>query len=278
MNDDGWIKLHRKFKEKGFYKKSSYVHLWVHILLKANHKEKEMMWNNSTITINKGEFVTGRKILSEETGIPEGTIENILKFFESEQQIEQQKTTKFRLIKVKKWENYQLSNSVKQQNEQQMNNRVTTDEQQMNTNKKDKKEKNDKKKDLPKSTASIYHNDAISFFDTHYQEIKGLKFDWSGKEIKAMQGLLSKLEKQVIVKNGLCDVNSLRGAFEYFITHINDSWILNNLSISNINSKFNETLNKIKNGTGKSTGESKQSRLNREYQAINELIQRVTAK
>lgn len=138
--NNGWIKIHRKLKDKGYYKKSAYVHLWVHLLLEANHKESEFMWNGKMIIIKEGQFLTGRKKLSEDTGIPEGTVERILKMLESEQQINQEKTTKHRIITINNWSEYQ--------SEQQMNNKRTTNEQQVDTNKNDKNIKNNKNKDL----------------------------------------------------------------------------------------------------------------------------------
>lgn len=126
MENKTWIKLYRKIKEKGWYQDSECVHLWVHILIKANHEEKEFMWNGSFKKTKRGEFITGRKKLSLETGINESKIERVLKLFEKEQQIEQQKNNKYRLIKVLNYNNYQSR-------EQQMNIQRTTGEQQANT-------------------------------------------------------------------------------------------------------------------------------------------------
>lgn len=107
----GWIKLHRQLKEKGYYQNSQYVHLWVHLLLSANHKEHEFMWNNNIILIKEGQLITGRKQLCQETGIPESTIERILNMLENEHQIEQQKTTKYRLITILNWNQFQTRTS-----------------------------------------------------------------------------------------------------------------------------------------------------------------------
>jgi len=137
----GWIKLHRTVMNKGYYKKSAYVRLWFHILLKANHEKAEFFWNGKNQLVARGQFLTGRKQLSEETGIKEGTIENILKVLESEQQIEQQKTNKFRLITVK---NYSKFQKVEQQSEQQSDNKVTTECQQNDTNNNNNNIKNNK--------------------------------------------------------------------------------------------------------------------------------------
>jgi len=137
----GWIKLHRKIKDKGWYQKSDYVHLWIHLLLEANHKGKEFMWNGEIKALKAGQFITGRKSISKETNISESKIQRVLKCFENEQQIEQQTTNKFRLITIKNWHEYQNN---EQPFEQQVNNKRTTSEQQVNTNKNEKNDKNEK--------------------------------------------------------------------------------------------------------------------------------------
>lgn len=126
MNNNGWIKLHRRIQKKAFYRKPYYLALWTHLLLSANHSGKEFMWNDAVITVASGQFITGRKQLSEDTGIPETTVERILSFFEKERQIGQQKTTKYRLITIRKWDEYQI-----------VDNKRTTSGQQADTNKND---------------------------------------------------------------------------------------------------------------------------------------------
>lgn len=125
---------------KGWYKRSEYFHLWHHILYRANHKGSEVMFNGENIILKPGQFITGRKALATETGINESKIERILTFFtKTEQQIEQQKSNRNRIITVVAWDEYQQS---EQQSEQPVNTNRTTSEQPVNT---DKKEKNVKK-------------------------------------------------------------------------------------------------------------------------------------
>jgi hypothetical protein len=139
--NQGYVKAHRKMMDKGYYKKSEFVHLWLHLMFKANHKPKEFWFNGKNIKINRGQFITGRKKLSEETGINESKIERILNFFEkSEQQIEQQKSNRNRLITLL---NYNVHNKTGQQIEQPVNNQRTTSEQPVNTTNNEKNEKND---------------------------------------------------------------------------------------------------------------------------------------
>jgi hypothetical protein len=123
----GWVKVHRKLSEKAFYKKDSEkVHLWIHLLISASRGEREEILGGKPIKCSPGQFTTGRKQLSEDTGINESKIERILTYFEKiEQQIEQQKTSTNRLISILKWNEYQIN---EQQNEQLPNNDRTTSE------------------------------------------------------------------------------------------------------------------------------------------------------
>jgi len=89
------------------------------------------MTNGKIILIKEGQLLTGRKQLSEATGIAESTIEDILRVFETEEQIRQQKTTKYRLITIVNWKDYQESDS-----------KPTAARQQADTNKNEKNEKN----------------------------------------------------------------------------------------------------------------------------------------
>lgn len=116
----GWIKLHRKVMEQSFWKKSAYVHLWMHLLLKANHEEIEFEFNGKAFDLKAGQFVTGRTSISADTRIPGSTVERILKFLESEHLIGQQKTNKYRVITIVNWSRYQaIQIKSGQQDEQQ---------------------------------------------------------------------------------------------------------------------------------------------------------------
>lgn len=134
----GWIKLYRSIENKGWYRDSEYVHLWIHLLIKANHRGKEFLMNGEIVKLNPGQFVTGRKSLSAETSISESKIERILNLFESERQIEQQTNSRNRVITIVSWDTYQKS-------EQQMDSQRTASGQPADTNKNDNNEKNEKK-------------------------------------------------------------------------------------------------------------------------------------
>jgi len=147
MKNIGWIKIHRQIKEKGWSNSPDYFALWFHLLLLANHKEKEWLWNGSIYHCKPGQFITSRKELAKVSGINEHKVDRILKLFKSEQQIEQQTTSKNRLITIINWNKYQ---QLEQHFEQQVSNNCATNEQQMSTTKECNNIKNEKnEKDIP---------------------------------------------------------------------------------------------------------------------------------
>ncbi len=130
---EGWLSVYRQLLDNPIVcKDSDYLAVWMYLLLNATHKNMKTVFEGKKITLKPGQLITGRKAIHEKfENISESKIQRILKKFEIEQQIEQRTTTKNRLITIKNWNKYQVS---EQQNEQLANNKRTTNEQQVNTN------------------------------------------------------------------------------------------------------------------------------------------------
>ena len=137
---NGYIKLYRTILENPISRKPDYAWLWTIMLLKANHKDNEILWNSKKMKLKAGQFITGRKELSVNSGISESKVYRILKYLKNEQQIEQQTTNKFTIITILNWKKYQGS---EQQIKQPVNNKRTTSEQQSEHRQEERK--NDKK-------------------------------------------------------------------------------------------------------------------------------------
>ena len=101
----GYIKLDRKTLEWEWFTDVSTSHLWVYILLKANHKPK--VWRD--ITIEKGSFVTSEAKMVAETGLSREQVRRALKNLISSGQITKTATNAYTLISVIKWALYQGS-------------------------------------------------------------------------------------------------------------------------------------------------------------------------
>jgi hypothetical protein len=135
----GWIKIHRKFIEWQWFDKSEAVHLFLYILLKANHADK--MWQGHDV--KRGQLITSIGHLSIATGISQRSVRTLLKKFENTGEIELKTTNKFTLVSVCKYECYQIADeeSDKQNVTQTTIKRQSTDKQ-LTTNKNVKNEKN----------------------------------------------------------------------------------------------------------------------------------------
>jgi hypothetical protein len=131
---EGWIKIHRQFLNWEWFNKSEAVHLFIYLLLKANHKDGT--WQG--IKINKGQFITSYGKISSDTGISLQTVRTLLKKFENTNEINTQTTNKYTIITICKYTDYQSeeseTNIQSTFNQQSINNQLTT-------NKNDKKEK-----------------------------------------------------------------------------------------------------------------------------------------
>ena len=100
---DGWIKLYRKITEWEWYTVPSMAHLFIHLLLTANQKEKR--WKG--MTIKRGQLVTSAASLAEQTGMSKRTIlRNLLKLVDSGE-IEKAAQKKCSIITILKFDQYQ---------------------------------------------------------------------------------------------------------------------------------------------------------------------------
>jgi hypothetical protein len=133
----GWIKIHRKFLEWEWFNKSEAVHLFMYMLLKANHKDGK--WQG--IEVKRGQFISSLGNISNATGISVQTIRTILKKLEKTNEIELKSTSQFTIVTICKYECYQDEND--ETNKPLTNNQQTTNKQ-LTTNKNEKNEKNNK--------------------------------------------------------------------------------------------------------------------------------------
>jgi len=101
--------------DKFYYRDSDSVHLWLHFLFRANHKDTEIIFKGEPFKIKRGQFLSSRNKLSKETGVQESKIERILKCFETEQQIEQLSFRSFRLFTVTNYDKMQNSEQLGEQ-------------------------------------------------------------------------------------------------------------------------------------------------------------------
>jgi len=130
--NNGWIKIHRQLLDWEWYDEPNTFRLFMHLLLKANHKPK----NYRGVNINTGEVMTGYNLLAEQTGLTVQKVRTALTNLKATNEITIKTSNKGTVIQIVKYVDYQVATS-KTTNEQQTDNkRITTNK---NVNKEKKK-------------------------------------------------------------------------------------------------------------------------------------------
>lgn len=170
---EGYIKLFRKILDNHvIMSDSDHLTLFIYLLLNAAHEETKVMFCDEEIILKRGELVTGRKNIADKLKINESKIQRMLDKFAKYEIIEQLKTNKGRLIIIKNWCRYQIS-------EQQMNSKRTANEQQVNTNKNIIDERNSNIKENTNNNRIVEKEE---IYKEEKEKIDVFDYDWMDDE------------------------------------------------------------------------------------------------
>lgn len=164
----GWLKLHRKLLNWEWYNKSEYVHLFLHILIKANFEEKK--WQG--LEIKRGQLITSINHLSLETGISERSIRTILNKLKTTSELTIKTTNKYSLITIEKYSEYQCDEekTTSKTTNNASPKRQTTDKQ-LTTTKEVKKEKKEKKVFGCEENIAVYNHYNFTLTQAEYKKL-----------------------------------------------------------------------------------------------------------
>ena len=118
----GWIKIHRKILDWEWYDDSNTFRLFMHLLLKANHKDKKYRG----IVVKTGSILTGRDLLSMETGLSVQQVRTCLERLKSTNEITINSGRQGTIIQIVKYKDYLVSTNDSTVNQPQDNQQVTT--------------------------------------------------------------------------------------------------------------------------------------------------------
>ena len=153
---NGYIKLHRKMLNWGWYDEPATKAVFLHLLLTANFKEGEYRGHK----VEPGQTVVGRKKMSSELGLSEQQVRTALDHLKNSGEISIKSTSRFSIITIENWamyqgccddDNQQITNKQPTSNQQATNKQPTSNQQITNNqphlknDKNDKNVKNDKK-------------------------------------------------------------------------------------------------------------------------------------
>ena len=124
--------MHRKFLNWEWYTDINTKTLFLHCLLRANHKAKK--WQGTDVPA--GSFISGLHVLSDQTGLSIQQLRTCIQRLKSTNEITIKSTNKFSLITLTNWASYQdkeIQQQANQQANQQTNNKPATNDQQQTT-------------------------------------------------------------------------------------------------------------------------------------------------
>lgn len=177
--EGGWIKIHRSFLDWEWYGDDKMVRLFVHILLKANYKDKK--WQG--VVIKRGQFVTSLAKLSLETGLSVKNVRTCLDRLISSGEIGKQTASKYTIITVCNYVRYQCD----EETEGQANGKQTASKGQQHKKERNiiinnyKKENNTKEKKKSFEVAPAYEKAFKLWLEYKHQRRESYKSDISLK-------------------------------------------------------------------------------------------------
>ena len=121
MELNGFIKLHRKLIEWGWYSDCVVKDVFLHILMTAAFKEGYYLG----FKIEPGQAIIGRKKMASDLGFSEQQVRTALKKLESTGEISINSTNRFSIVTVANWETYQLCPETSTNNQPTINQQIT---------------------------------------------------------------------------------------------------------------------------------------------------------
>jgi hypothetical protein len=103
----GWISIHRKIFDNPVMTKPNYLSVWVYLLLRANYKEKKIIWNNEKVTIERGQFIGSIKQIADFYKLSKSTVAHILDYLERDLMIVKKSNKRFTLFEIMNYDKYQ---------------------------------------------------------------------------------------------------------------------------------------------------------------------------
>lgn len=252
---EGWIKIHRQIKENWIWDDPLYLKAWLGILLTVNHEDKKVLIQGELIECKRGQSILSLAGWAKCFG-KKWTMQRVRTFFEllkRDQMIITEGLRKTTRLTVCKYDDYQFEQQAKNKqrtSKEHPENKLTT------TNKNEEEEI--KNEDNVKNEES---GKPMDFIDRIISEFVCAHGDYEvmnrGKERTAAAKILKLFKRKYPNADSEKILTGLRVFFESCID-IPDPWLHDRMSLSLIESKFNEIKIILKNGTAKRVGTTNQ--------------------
>lgn len=144
MSAPGWIKIHRALLDHWCATEPEALAVWVRLLCEANFESKKSMINGCLIDVERGQLVFGLDAFSKKSGVSVAKLRRIISMLESDAMISRQKTSKYSLISIARYDKYQEDDRQITGKSQANNNQIAAPKEVKNLrSEEDKKDKQD---------------------------------------------------------------------------------------------------------------------------------------
>ena len=116
---------------------------------------------------------------------------------------------------------------------------------------KDLEEKISQSKPAKPKRPKDLNTNARKAFEEYFRNTFGEEYYWTAKDAGNMSQLLQKLTFSREQKQMPVDDASVLYALQVFLSSVKDGWLLENFSVANLNSKYNEIIAQAKNGNNR---------------------------
>ncbi|MFD1429746.1 replication protein [Lacticaseibacillus mingshuiensis] len=169
MADGGWIKVYRKIRQSFVWTDANQLKLWLLILMKASHDGNRFLFNGQQVDVSSGQFVTGRDAIASEFNAGAKPVQRVsgrqlwrwIKLFEKEQMLSIKSNTKYSVITVISWGEYQ-------EDDQRLSITSPSSVHQVSTIKNAKNAKNANKRDSQHPRKREYADDSPELIEATY--------------------------------------------------------------------------------------------------------------
>ena len=205
ISNNGFIVLHRKMVDWEWYQDANTMRLFVHCILKANHKARK--WQG--IDINRGQFLTSSDTLAADLKLSRQQIRTSLNKLKSTNEITISTTARYSMITVSSYNEYQDKGKP---DNQRVTNKQPTDNQLVTTNNNDNNENNDNNTKI--ATLSVFSD--YGFSD---EQVK-LIYDNRKKNSKTAKAAII----TVIIANSICKEMKKCTELGYTVDAVLNEW------------------------------------------------------
>ena len=237
----GWVKLHREILEKAIWKCSTPEQkvVLMTIMMLANHKENQWIWKGEKYSCKPGQLITSLNSIAFHAGVSIKNVRTALDKFKKLDFLASEPASNGQLITICNWGRYQNNEDEpgKPQDIPPANDGQTSGKPPASNN----KGRNKRTKKIKTEEETIIFNGLKSVFIENYRRLKNIEYYFTGKDAGQLELIYSKLK----YLNKGSDKNIIE-IWKHILTNINDKWVIENLSIPNVNSKFNEIVAKIR--------------------------------